>query len=56
MMFPPRKRELWRQIAWICRYTSLKPDDVMEMTSYQYDAFCATLVEILQSESGEKPR
>jgi len=44
---------LWKQIAWICRYTSLRPDDVMDMTQWQYKIFTTRLKEMLEAESGK---
>jgi hypothetical protein len=49
---PNRSRSFWRQLAWICRYTSLRPSDVMEMTLWQYEEFNEQLSEIVKLEAG----
>ena len=48
------KRRNWRLIAWICRYTSLTPKDVLELHMDDLAIFVETLEEIIKAESGEK--
>jgi hypothetical protein len=38
-------------MAWICRYTSLRPDDVLELAPHKLDAFVDELFTILEAES-----
>lgn len=43
----------WTRVAWICRYTSLRPDDIPKMSPVAFQAFCTKLNEMLESESGK---
>lgn len=54
LLFNSTEAAFWKNVAWICRYTSLKPEDVGKMTTVQYMIFCETLESILDKESGRE--
>jgi hypothetical protein len=39
-------------MAYICRHTSLTPNDVFEMTPYQYRIFIEKLSDIIAQQNG----
>jgi hypothetical protein len=41
-------------MTWICRYTSMRPDDVLNMTPWQFRVVTEHLLEIIQAESGKE--
>lgn len=49
---PDGDRKHWQTVAWICRYTSLRPSDIEELTCNQLAVFADKLSEILSKESG----
>ena len=48
------KAQRWRLIAWITRYTSLRPKDVLDMNMDDLTLFVESLEEIIKAESGVK--
>jgi hypothetical protein len=45
-------RNHWQTVAWICRYTSLRPKDIDDLTPNQLRVFADKLSDILTKESG----
>ena len=39
-------------MTWIARYTCLRPDDVLNLTPWQFEEVCKQLETIIKAESG----